>query len=76
MVFIDFNATFCIQYLVQPFPCARLLRRFFPTGEQRPWPYSSDYDHEADGDPNHEIIILLTCGLSKRHELLMERLCH
>ena len=76
MVFIDLNATFCIQYLVQAFPRARLLRPFLPTGEQRPWPYSSAYDHEADGDPNHEIIILLTCGLSKRHELLTERLCH
>ena len=73
MVLVHFYATFRIKYLVQPFPCARLLRRFLPTSEQRPWPYSSAYDHEADGDPNHEIIILLTCGLSKRHELLMER---
>ena len=62
MVFVDLYASFRIQYLVQPLLRTWLLRRFLLTGEQQAWPSSADYDNEADSDPVHAVIILLTCN--------------
>ena len=65
VILVHLYATFWIQYLIQPFPRARLLRRFLSPGEQQAWPDSSNYDNEADSDPLHGSIIQLTFGCSK-----------
>jgi hypothetical protein len=72
---IDGCATFAIQDLVQPLFRTGLLRRFLPIGEQKAWAAGYDTDYHAECDPVHPVIILLTCGRSKRVLWMTEARC-